>query len=278
MRPFTCLIEDCYLNYRRKDHLNRHLLKHQGKLFDCPMENCKKRFAFQGNMTRHVKEMHGDESSVEGEKQYICSEVGCGKTFKYASKLRKHEDSHVKLDYVEVICAEPGCLKAFANSDCLKAHMQSSHRHVLCETCGTQQLKKNFKRHLRIHEGNVETERIKCNFQGCQYTFSNKSNLNKHIKAVHEELRPFPCLFSGCGQKFSYKHVRDNHEKSGAHVHVLGDFLEADERWRSRPRGGRKRKDFSVEMLMRKRVASLDQDSAVNDGINYLRWLLSDDQ
>lgn len=49
-------------------------------------------------MIRHVKGMHDDESaSDEGEKLHICSEVGCGKTFKYASKLRKHEGSHGKL-------------------------------------------------------------------------------------------------------------------------------------------------------------------------------------
>jgi len=38
-------------------------------------------------MTRHVKEMHDEVSSSDGEKQCTCSEVGCGKTFKYASKL-----------------------------------------------------------------------------------------------------------------------------------------------------------------------------------------------
>ena len=61
---------------------------------------------------------------------------------------------------------------------------------------------------------------------------------------------------------------------------LQGDFEEADERWRSRPRGGRKRKseNFSVEMLMTKRVASLGHDSALDDGTNYLRWLLSDDR
>ena len=53
----------------------------------------------------------------------------------------------------------------------------------------------------------------------CRYM--QRSNLNKHVKAVHQELRPFPCRFSGCGKKFPYKHVRDNHENSGAHVHVL---------------------------------------------------------
>jgi len=44
-----------------------------------------------------VQEIHDDEYSSEGEKQYICPEVGCGKSFKYPSKLRKHEDSHGKL-------------------------------------------------------------------------------------------------------------------------------------------------------------------------------------
>lgn len=49
-------------------------------------------------MTRHVKEFHEDESSPDdvGTKQYVCSEAGCGKVFKFASKLAKHENSHGK--------------------------------------------------------------------------------------------------------------------------------------------------------------------------------------
>ncbi|KAJ6849257.1 transcription factor IIIA-like isoform X1 [Iris pallida] len=233
-------------------------------------------------MTRHVKEMHDDESSCEGEsdgeKLYTCSEVGCGKSFKYPSKLKKHEDSHVKLDYVEVICGEPGCLKSFTNSDCLKAHIQACHQYCQCEICGTTQLKKNFKRHQRAHQECDAAERIKCSFEGCQYTFSNKSNLNIHVKAVHQELRPFSCRIAGCEKRFPYKHVRDNHEQSGIHVYVRGDFVEADEQWQSRNRGGRKRKPVTVETLTRKRVAPLGQDSALDDGAEYMRWLLSDDR
>lgn len=92
-------MDDCQSSYRRKDHLNRHLLQHQGKLFECPVDNCKSRFTIQGNMKRHANEFHDNDdespaSDVEGKKQYVCPEIGCGKVFKYVSKLRKHEDSH----------------------------------------------------------------------------------------------------------------------------------------------------------------------------------------
>ncbi|KAK1266018.1 hypothetical protein QJS04_geneDACA009060 [Acorus gramineus] len=240
-RSFTCPVDDCHSNYIRQDHLNRHLLQHQGKLFTCPIENCNRRFAYQGNMTRHIKEMHDEEDPVyddKDQKKHVCPEVGCGKAFMYASKLRKHEDSHANLDCTEVICGEPDCLKIFSNEECLKAHIQSCHRHVICE----------------------------------------KSNLNTHVKAVHLEKRPFMCRFAGCGQEFPYKHVRNNHEKSGVHSYVQGDFLESDEQFRCRPRGGRKRKQVTVDALFRKRVVPMSETSVLDDGQQYLRWLLSEDQ
>ncbi|KAK4481791.1 hypothetical protein RD792_012702, partial [Penstemon davidsonii] len=268
-RLFTCPLDDCQSSYRRKDHLTRHMLQHQGKSFECPVEDCKRRFTFQGNMKRHMKEFH-DESApanVVHPKEYVCPELGCGKNFKYASKLRKHEDAHVKLECVEALCLEPGCMKYFSNKQCLTEHILSCHQYIVCDKCGIKQLKKNIKRHLRMHEAGVSTERIECNYEGCSLTFSTKSNLTQHIKAVHWRHKPFTCSFRNCDMKFAFKHVRDNHEKSGCHVYtpqsdfppcgcfyVQGDFLESDEQFRSRPRGGRKRKYPEIETLLRKRV------------------------
>ncbi|PON82344.1 TFIIH C1-like domain containing protein [Trema orientale] len=261
-RPYVCSVDDCRSSYRRKDHLTRHLLGHKGKLFKCSIENCRREFSIQGNMKRHVREQHNGDNpstSTESEKQYVCQEAGCGKAFRFASKLRKHEDSHVKLDSVEAVCAEPGCMKIFTNEQCLKEHIHSCHQHITCEVCGTKQLKKNLKRHLRTHEEKGPVESIKCMYKGCDHTFSTKSNLNQHVKAAHLKQKPFVCSFSGCGARFSYKHVRDNHEKTGCHVYTHGDFEEADEQFRSRPRGGRKRKYPTVEMLVRKRVSPPNQ-------------------
>ncbi|KAL5054419.1 hypothetical protein RYX36_035101 [Vicia faba] len=257
-RPYVCTLEDCNASYRRNDHLNRHLLQHQGKNFKCPVENCKSDFSLQSNLKRHLGEMHDENSTParngENQKQFVCPETGCGKVFRYASQLQKHEDSHVKLETVDVLCLEPGCLKHFTNSECLKAHVKSCHQYVTCDTCGTKQLKKNMKRHLRTHETGTSSEPFKCEHKDCDCTFSTKSNLQKHEKAVHFEVRPFVCGFRNCGMRFAYKHVKDNHEKTAKHLFTLGDFEEADEEFRSRPRGGVKRKCPTVDMLIRKGV------------------------
>ncbi|KAF3445451.1 hypothetical protein FNV43_RR10627 [Rhamnella rubrinervis] len=277
-RQYRCSVEDCHSSYRRKDHLTRHLLTHQGKLFKCPIENCKSEFSIKGNVKRHVEELHDEDNpstSYEDQKQYECQETGCGKVFRFASRLRKHEDSHVKLDTVEALCSEPGCMKLFTNEQCLMAHLQSCHQHITCEICGTKQLRKNIKRHLRTHEEKDSIEKIKCNYKGCDHSFSNKSNLQQHVKAVHLKQKRFACSFPGCGMRFSYKHVRDKHEKTGGHVYTHGDFEELDEQFRSRPRGGRKRKYPTVEMLVRKRVTPPNQS---DEGLEYLSFLAQEIQ
>ncbi|XP_010546690.1 PREDICTED: transcription factor IIIA-like [Tarenaya hassleriana] len=260
-RSFRCTVDDCTASYKRKDHLNRHLLTHKGKLFKCPMDNCNREFSVQGNMKRHLKEFHdngdsgndGDHSTAcaNGQKRHVCDESGCGKVFMYPSKLQKHQDSHAKLESVEAFCAEPDCMKYFTNEECLKAHIRSCHQYINCEICGSRQLKRNMKRHLRTHEEESSSREIQCDFDGCSMTFSNASNLRKHMKAVHENVRPFVCGFPGCSMRFAYKHVRNNHENSGFHTYTRGDFVESDEQFLSRPRGGVKRKQVTAEMLTR---------------------------
>jgi general transcription factor IIIA len=283
-------VEDCQSSYRRKDHLNRHLLQHKGKLFECPVDDCKSRFTVKGNIKRHLVEFHNDKdpdlvdspsAAADGQKQCVCPESGCGKVFKYASYLRKHEDSHVKLDTVEVFCSEPGCMKYFTNEQYLRDHLQACHQYINCEICGIKYLKKNIKRHLRTHDPAPSEEsekKIECTYKGCSHTFSTNSNLRQHIKAIHFEDKPFACSLPGCDMRFSFKHVRDNHEKSACHVYTPGDFLETDEQFQSIPRGGRKRTCPSIDTLTRKRIVPPSvSDSVLNESSDFLSWLQNDD-
>lgn len=119
---FECPVENCKRRFTIQGNMTRHvkefhdestsasdMLKHQEKLFECPVEGCKRRFAIQGNMTWHVKEFHDESASanVKHPNEYVCAEHGCGKVFKYLSKLHKHEDSHGKLVlYLYYLCKQ----------------------------------------------------------------------------------------------------------------------------------------------------------------------------
>lgn len=107
-RPFTCSVDDCHSSYRRKDHLTGHMLQHQGKLFECTVEGCKRTFTYQGNMRRHVKEFHDECASddINHPLEHACLEPGCGKTFKYLSRLQKHENSHGKILLFWFLCKQ----------------------------------------------------------------------------------------------------------------------------------------------------------------------------
>jgi len=179
---------------------------------------------------------------------YICETVG----YNFEESLCYT----VKLESVDVVCLEPGCMMHFTNVQCLKAHVNSSHQYMTCDICGSKQLKKNIKRHLRSHEPDSSSlETFQCEFKGCSCTFSNvrllvkssgctwyyefsnwfqvnfilirsslcqqKSNLDKHKKVVHLKEKPFLCGFPDCGMRFAYKHVRDKHEKTVKHVFTL---------------------------------------------------------
>ncbi|KAL3753567.1 hypothetical protein ACJRO7_000903 [Eucalyptus globulus] len=144
---FECSIEDCPTTYRRKDHLARHFLQHKGKIFSYSVDGCNKSFAYQGNMKKHVNEIHNDElASTPGEckslKQHVFPEVGCGKVFKFKNSA----------DSEAFRCDVEGCLCIFSTKSNLRQPVKAVHLEVRPFVCSYKDCGKKFAyRHVRDH-------------------------------------------------------------------------------------------------------------------------------
>ncbi|KAL9249718.1 Transcription factor IIIA-like protein [Drosera capensis] len=242
-RPFVCNIGVCQMSYRRKDHLNRHLIQHQGKLFKCSVEGCNKEFCVEGNLKRHFKNMHELKPMCDGvqeKKKFVCQEAGCGKEFLYESKLRKHENSHGKslaVSFVLAVSAShlfvlvvyvlyrfmTGVVLFFLDS---KTCHLFAHRfkydifavtldsvEVFCIGCNKPFSNRTC---LKAHLDSCH-QHVTCKVCGCKHL---RKNIRRHLRS-HEvgSLERIRCVFEDCGRTFSKKSNLQQHIRTVHHKH-----------------------------------------------------------
>ncbi|KAL9697763.1 hypothetical protein quinque_001204 [Culex quinquefasciatus] len=145
----------CGKGYKRRVHLERHLLKHKS----------------------------GDEIKVEPvapATSYVC--LKCGKRFMKVESLLQH-----KTDGKCVSAEQPECRfcsEQFSSEQELEAHLEQVHpkdRPHACPLCKkTFQSVSNRNTHLLLHNGEGS---VKCN--ECEQSFRSKVYLRRHVKAVH---------------------------------------------------------------------------------------------
>ncbi|KAF9129672.1 hypothetical protein BG015_004114 [Linnemannia schmuckeri] len=72
-RVFTCMIDACGKQFKRSEHLKRHVrsVHTLEKPFGCPYENCPKRFSRSDNLNQHVR-IHRHEKEKVLPKPFTC--------------------------------------------------------------------------------------------------------------------------------------------------------------------------------------------------------------
>lgn len=208
---FGCDI--CGLKYSRNFNLRRHKeIAHGGNVIQISCPFCASTFTRHDNLTQHIKFIHNNLG---------CHQCQfCGKQF-----ARKHTmEEHVNVQHLKVKkyqCVK--CLKVFGYPWSLYNHVRVKHEcdgAFKCYYC-TKVFStiKNLRNHvLSIHEG----VRYKCKI--CNRVLKCQSAYKSHLKAFHLP-KTHQCLYfcSRCNFKFSNKndlsrHMKIKHKWTDAHV------------------------------------------------------------
>ncbi|KAI1331120.1 transcription factor IIIA [Xylariaceae sp. FL0255] len=243
-RKYVCEQSDCGKQFLTATRLRRHQLVHEGqeryKCRDFPP--CDKSFRKHQTLQRHIRVEHEHRPAFPCNHKDSQSGEICMQGFDTSGSLRRHQerDHGEKRFWCEECATQTDSVGnphrvGFPTIDLLQAHMKQSH--VKCMFCGQQcngkdQLEQHVEtQHTTPQKSVEERKTVACPWQGCTKTFTRKSNLNVHIRSVHEGLR-FVCgefdlsktehLFGwtnaqGCGKGFPLKSSLENHVR---YVHL----------------------------------------------------------
>lgn len=178
-------------------------------MIKCTFSECSKTFSCKSKLQDHL-------NSHLGLKPYKCDICGIG--FFSKRYLRIHNEIHIETDY---ICHN--CNYKFNRKSNLMRHIKKCSEIVetstyKCEICNKSYKVKGFYLiHLEDHRRMNEVTEIKPQIQynnldnkceKCNKNFSRASNLQKHIKVIHNKER-LNCEF--CDREFNYDRSLKNH-------------------------------------------------------------------
>eukprot|EP01083_Nonionella_stella_P234443 825271_1 len=169
---------------------------------------CQIRFVSNSELKKHILSVHEGKCSL------------CQKTFSNIANLRRHIQHVHNTTEGNAVCTL--CQEEFSDQSVLNNHSKSVHSnsHIQCERCGKMYMSAvTLAHHMREVHGKVLTEHVQTVHQHrtvcvvCNSSFSNKSNLLQHVRAIHEKLKTFACEREPCQKSFKTKSELNKHMK-----------------------------------------------------------------
>jgi general transcription factor IIIA len=252
-RKYKCDWEGCGKTFTTGTKLRRHKEIHEGPNRHICTEHppCNQVFRKHNTLERHIRSEHFGLAPFPC--TYIDPDSGiqCDQGFDGSVGLRKHEQN-VHFSVPQFFC--PNCtIPNFFNDDGSPKHLSfksdfklQTHinkEHILCPDCDLQVGSKHaLKKHIETQHSGIsleERKNILCLIEGCDKSFTKKSNLKAHIAGAHNRHR-YSCgtwdvsnveglmgwdSKDGCGKQYVNKVDLENHVRT---VHFgLPDLLKA---------------------------------------------------
>lgn len=198
---YKCKI--CSAQFLDEQRLLTHKRRHGKMPYPCPEPDCERGYSHKHTLTLHMRKCH---NLGKEHKLHICEY--CGKVFDTMSQLRNHRFTHKDKSELPYGCEETDCERRFSSKQLLKVHMMrhAGIRNYTCSYCGVQ---KTTRTELKIHLNYHTLERTySCRF--CSKVCYSSSNLNKHMRTVHERARNYTC--SHCDRTFTQLAICKQHE------------------------------------------------------------------
>ena len=201
-KPFRCSYPECTKRFKRKYHLEEHIVLHSGNRYKCTHPECNESFGYQSVLKRHILTKHTIE------RPYGCDM--CHKRFSRSDSMMAHRR------YAHLVRDEQKQPQNSASTDKWIIYTGDKTRPFKCgyEGCGkTYIAKQTLQRHFLLHIGDSQ---FRCYTGDCTgaIRYCDSQALARHIYKKHTAERPYACDI--CPLRFR-RRVYLTHHKERAH-------------------------------------------------------------
>ena len=201
-KPFRCGYPECTKRFKRRHHLEEHIVLHSGNRYKCTHPECNESFSYRMVLKRHILTKHTIE------RPYRCGM--CHKQFSRSDTMMAHRR------YAHPVGDEQKQPQNSISTDKWIIYSGDKTRPFKCgyEDCGKAYIaKQSLQRHFLTHIGDSQ---FRCYTGDCtgKIRYCDSQALARHTYKKHTAERPYACDI--CPLRFR-RRVYLKHHKEQAH-------------------------------------------------------------